>query len=241
MRVVGVIPARLASRRLPRKVLLPLAGKPILQHVYERSLRARLDALVVATDSREVESAARAFGAEVVRTSPTHKSGTDRVAEVAKAVPADVYLNIQGDEPFMTAVVLNRLVSLMGKPQVEVGTVVTRLPDQEAEDPQRVKVIVTREGRCLYFSRAAIPYVRHHQPFGGYRLHVGLYAYRRDALLSFARLEPGLFEEVEGLEQLRFLENGVPIYAALVRYQGFGIDTKKDLEQAERLLRRRPA
>lgn len=236
-----MIPARLASSRLPRKVLLPLAGKPILQHVYERSRKARLDALLVATDSQEVESAARAFGAEVVRTSPTHKSGTDRVAEVAKARPADVYLNIQGDEPFMTAAVLNKLADLMADPEVLVGTVVTRLPDYEADDPQRVKAIVTKHGRCLYFSRAAIPYVRHHRPFGGFRLHVGIYAYRREALLSFAKMKPGLLEAVEGLEQLRFLENGVPIHAALVRYQGFGIDTKQDLERAERLLRRRSA
>jgi 3-deoxy-manno-octulosonate cytidylyltransferase (CMP-KDO synthetase) len=250
MSVVAIIPARFGSTRLPGKPLADIGGKPMIQHVYESASRARaLDRVLVATDDRRIEAAVRGFGGEVMMTSADHASGTDRLAEVAKKVNADCLVNIQGDLPFIQSETIARAIKPLGRDlKISMATVSTPINDEkEWRNPNVVKVLTDRAGFALYFSRAPIPYNRRRavDPKGakisaqakprlwGYR-HLGLYVYRRDFLLKFARLRPTVLERIEGLEQLRALENGYRIYVAEVEEGSVEVDTPEDLKKAER-------
>jgi 3-deoxy-manno-octulosonate cytidylyltransferase (CMP-KDO synthetase) len=253
MKIIGMIPARYASTRLPGKVLAPIAGKPMVQHVYERAKQAGvLSAVLVATDDERVYRAVRDFGGWAEMTSPYHASGTDRLAEVAARVDCDLVVNIQGDEPLLEAPVIEAAVApFLCDPQLRMGTVATPIRTRaEHEDAAVVKVVVDREGYALYFSRAPIPFFRLDSPspwpqeerrqHPASKLwplkHIGLYVYRREALLWFAGLEPTPLELTEKLEQLRALENGCRIRVVTVDYSPLSVDTAEDLERVRRIL-----
>ncbi len=235
--VLGVIPARLHSTRLPRKVLRDIAGQPMLCHVYARARRSPLlTDLLVATDSDEVLAACRAHGIPAVLTSPDHPSGTDRVWEVAQGRRADVYVNIQGDEPLVTR---GHIAALVSPFRAEAGTQVTtlkiRLLPEEADNPNVNKVVCAPDGRALYFSKYPVPYDRDGGGVVRFK-HVGLYAYRRGVLDAFHSLRPSFLERTEGLEQLRFLENGFPVTVVETHDPTIGVDTEEDLRAAEAAL-----
>lgn len=244
MSVVAVIPARYGSTRLPGKPLAAIGGKPMIQHVYESVSRARnLDRVLVATDDRRIEAAVKTFGGEVMMTSKHHRSGTDRLAEVARKIKADWLVNVQGDLPFVHAQTIARAVRPMRRDRtIPMGTVCTPIYDaEEWRNPNVVKVVSDRAGFALYFSRAPIPYLRANENGAagkrllGYR-HVGLYVFRRDFLLRFARLQPSALEKSESLEQLRALQNGYRIYVAEVDEPSIEVDTAADLHAAESYL-----
>lgn len=237
-RIVAVIPARLASTRLPNKVLREIAGEPMLAWVY-RAARAckQLDQVLIATDSEEVLAFARSRDFAAVLTSPNCASGSDRVHEVAQSIPADIYVNIQGDEPMLRPEHLDALLSPMTRPEVEVATLSTRCALEQITNPNAVKVVTTANGRALYFSRATIPYDRDLTGDAPYHKHLGIYAYRRSALQRFPSLPPSRLEQVERLEQLRFLENGIDVYVTETPYDTIGVDTEEDLQAVEAVLR----
>ncbi len=250
--VVGMIPARYASSRLAGKVLLDLAGKPMVQHVYERARAAELlSDVLVATDDERVREAVTRFGGRVEMTSPDHRTGTDRLAEVARRVECDVIVNIQGDEPMIDPAAIDAAVEpFLSNPELRIGTIATPIKRvEEHNDPSAVKVVLDAEGWALYFSRAPIPYFRlddvaqeppeprRHPKSGLMPLkHIGLYVYRREALLWFAGLVPTPLEQTEGLEQLRALENGCRIRVVKVDYSPIGVDTPEDLVRVRRLI-----
>ena len=237
-RVVAVIPARLASTRLPGKVLRPIAGVPMLGWVY-RAARAcpQLDQVLIATDSQEVVAYAESQGWPSVMTSPDLASGTDRVQAVAAMVDAGIYVNIQGDEPLVCPEHIDALLRPFALRGAEVTTLSTPCSPQEIDNPNAVKVVTAIDGRALYFSRATIPYNR------GIALaprkHLGLYAYRKAALRRFAALPPSPLESAERLEQLRLLENGISIYVEHTTLDTIGVDTEEDLVAAEKILLQR--
>ena len=238
LEAVGVIPSRYRSTRFPGKALALLAGKPLIQHVYERSVTARsLDRVLVATDDDRILEAVRGFGGEAVLTSPDHPSGTDRLAEVARHLEADIYVNIQGDEPLVDPRDIDALVkSLRGDPAVEMATLRSPIRNREdLENPNVVKVVCGRSGDALYFSRSPIPYRPDGGAAGAYR-HLGLYAYRRAFLLEITASPPGILEQLERLEQLRVLEAGRSIRVLDAVGLSVGVDTPADLELARRLL-----
>jgi 3-deoxy-manno-octulosonate cytidylyltransferase (CMP-KDO synthetase) len=252
MSVVAIIPARYGSTRLPGKPLAEIGGKPMIQHVYESAMKAReLDRVLVATDDRRIEQVVKNFGGEVVMTSKHHASGTDRLAEVARKIHADWLVNVQGDLPFIHSDTIMRAIRPLRRDRtIPMGTVATPIYEEEEwRNPNIVKVLIDRAGFALYFSRSPIPYVRngfigpnrkkrlrakHH--VWGFR-HLGLYIYRRDFLMKFARLRPTVLEQIESLEQLRALENGYRIYVAKVHDTGVEVDTPADLKKAERYLK----
>ena len=240
LRIAGVIPARLGSTRLPRKVLRELAGRPMVEWVWRAAAGSGLmDPVVVATDSDEVADVCRARGIPVTLTSSTCTSGSDRVREVARQIDADIYVNIQGDEPTLTPAFFLPLLELFERPEVQVATLAVRCPAVDIGNPNAVKVVTALDGKALYFSRATIPHDRDQQGFAGYRKHLGIYAYRKAALERFAELPPGWLESVEKLEQLRLLEAGIDIYVANAPADTIGVDTEEDLERAETALRSR--
>jgi 3-deoxy-manno-octulosonate cytidylyltransferase (CMP-KDO synthetase) len=238
MRVVAVIPARLASTRLPRKMLREIAGVPLLALVYEGVRRCSvLDEVVVATDSDEILRFCEKNSFHVRMTSPAHRSGTERVHEVSTVMPADVYLNVQGDEPLTRPEHVEALIALMRDPKVEVGTLKTPATAVDVNNPSAVKVVTDNAGRALYFSRATIPHDRdgvHPQ----YYKHLGFYGYRKAALDSFVRWPESSLERSERLEQLRFVENEVPIYVAETPFDTVGVDTEEDLRRVEEILQK---
>lgn len=253
MTVVGMIPARYEASRLPGKVLADIAGKPMLQHVYERASRATtLSRLLVATDDERIAQVASKFGAEVVLTAPTHRSGTDRLAEVAERVHCDIVVNIQGDEPLIDPQIIDQAVQpLLDDDSVRMATLATRATLHEWPAASVVKVVCDKNGNALYFSRRQIPYFRLDDPAQEQALagelvhpvsgcrplkHIGLYVYRRETLLWFASLPRGVLEATESLEQLRALENGCPIRVVEVDYSPIGVDTPEDLETVRRLV-----
>lgn len=242
MQILGVIPARLASTRLPRKVLRDIAGKPLVVRVYEAAKRCRtLSDVLVATDDREVVEACRAYGVPAIMTSPSHASGSDRLHEVALARPADVYVNIQGDEPLLRAEHIDMLVQpfLSGDPQVFVTTLKVAIDEREAQDPNVVKVIAGSGNRAIYFSRLPIPYDRDGRGVQRYK-HIGLYAYRRDALIAFHDLPASPLQKTESLEQLKLIENGIPIHVYESQYDTVGVDTEQDLARVRALFAAEP-
>jgi 3-deoxy-manno-octulosonate cytidylyltransferase (CMP-KDO synthetase) len=237
LRIAGVIPARLGSTRLARKVLRPIAGRPMVEWVWRAAAESRLmDPILVATDSQEVAAACRERSIPVEMTSPACASGSDRVREVASRINADIYVNIQGDEPTLTPDFFAPLLQLFDRPEVQVGTLAVRCPAAEIADPNTVKVVTASNGRALYFSRSTIPFDRDASGCGGYRKHLGIYAYRKAALEQFAALPPAWLETVERLEQLRLLENGIDIYVAPAPADTIGVDTEEDLARAEAVL-----
>ncbi|HET7343571.1 MAG TPA: 3-deoxy-manno-octulosonate cytidylyltransferase [Methylomirabilota bacterium] len=239
MNVLGVIPARLASTRLPRKVLRDIAGKPMIAWVYEHARRAPdLSDLLVATDSEEVLQACRGLGIPAMMTAADHPSGTDRVWEVAQSRPADVYVNIQGDEPLISPSHVTKLVEPFHDPGTQVSTLCIVASAEEVLSPTVNKVVFGAGGRALYFSKHGIPFDRDRRGVTRYK-HIGLYAYRKAALDRFHALPPSTLEQAEGLEQLRFLENGVPITVVQTTEATVGVDTEEDLRAAAAALARR--
>ncbi len=242
MRIAGIIPARLQSTRLSRKVLRDIAGRPMVEWVWRAAAASGLmDPVVVATDSGEVVAACRERQIPVVMTSPDCPSGSDRVREAARQIDAEIYVNIQGDEPTLTPQFFPPLLQLFERPEVEVSTLAVRCPPHEFADPNAVKVVTALDGRALYFSRATIPFDRDQTGFSGYRKHLGIYAYRKAALERFAALKPSPLEHIERLEQLRLLENGITLYVAEAPADTIGVDSEDDLQRAEALLRRSAA
>ena len=239
--VLGVIPARLASTRLPRKVLREILGTPMVCHVYHRARESDfLSDLLVATDSEEVVAVCRAHGIPAVMTSADHPSGTDRVWEVSRSRAADVYLNIQGDEPLITPGHIQALVEPFQKrPETQVVTLKIRATPEEAASPNVTKVVTDLRGTALYFSRAPIPHDRDRSGAAVHWKHMGLYAFRREALERFHGFPPSALERAERLEQLRFLEHGIPIHVAETSEPTIGVDTEADLRAVEAHLRAR--
>jgi 3-deoxy-manno-octulosonate cytidylyltransferase (CMP-KDO synthetase) len=239
MKVIGVIPARYASVRFPGKPLAPLSGRPMVLHVLAAARAAkRLDRVVVATDDARIAEVVRAGGGEAVLTSPEAASGTDRLAEAANREPADVYVNLQGDEPLMAPENVDLVVeTLLAAPGREIATLaLSGIGEAAARDPNVVKVAVAADGRALYFSRAAIPFPRSGAP--AFRKHLGLYAYRAETLRRLASLPPSPLERMESLEQLRWLEAGWSIWIGEAAADSIGVDTPEDLAEAERILQR---
>jgi 3-deoxy-manno-octulosonate cytidylyltransferase (CMP-KDO synthetase) len=196
-----------------------------------------MDPVVVATDSEEVASVCQERGIPAVMTSPDCQSGSDRVREAARQIDADIYVNIQGDEPTLTPAFFPPLLGLFERPEVQVATLAVRCPADEIADPNAVKVVTALDGRALYFSRATIPFDRDRAGFTGYRKHLGIYAYRKAALERFAALPPSPLEKIERLEQLRLLENGIALYVADAPRDTIGVDTEEDLLRAEAALK----
>lgn len=242
MRIIGVIPARYQSTRLEGKPLADILGKSMVQHVYERARRAAcLDDVVVATDDERIRSAVVNFGGKAVMTRPDHRSGTDRVAEVARQMDAAIVVNIQGDEPMLDPAMLTEVAApFRSGTDAGVVTLKKRLVHESAfEDPGVVKVVTDPAGYALYFSRSLIPYPRQRTPRFAVFEHVGLYAYTRDALMRLAALPPSELEEIESLEQLRALENGIRIVVVETasRLEMVSVDTAADLDRVRELMR----
>jgi 3-deoxy-manno-octulosonate cytidylyltransferase (CMP-KDO synthetase) len=247
--VCGIIPARMESRRLPGKPLRPILGQPMIGWVYRRAREAAaLDRLIVATDSEQILSYCLDNAFAAVMTSSGHSSGTDRLVEVmeqeaAAGRAADIYVNIQGDEPMVTAAHIDLLLAVFqaqtGSPEtVQVSTLKVAISSEAAFDPNAVKVVTDSQDRALYFSRAPIPYDRGGSGRAKYHKHLGYYAYTADALRLFRSLAPSPLEQSEGLEQLRFLENGIPIAVLETDQDTIGVDTEEDLLRVEEYLRR---
>lgn len=236
-RIVGVIPARMASTRLPRKVLRSMAGEPMLAWVYGAARAcAALDEVIVATDSAEVQALCDERGWRCLLTSPDLPSGTDRLYAVSRVVDADIYVNIQGDEPLLLPEHITAILALFTSPEVDVTTPKVRCTAEDIANPNAVKVVTAIDGRALYFSRATIPFDRDGLGNATYWKHLGLYAYRRAALERFAALAPSTLELSERLEQLRLLENGISIYVAETAHDTIGVDTEDDLRRVEAIL-----
>lgn len=241
MKVVGVIPARLQSERLPGKVLRLLCGRAMLHHVYERARGcSSLHELWVATDSEQVRDYCTQHQIPVLMTAATHQSGTERIHEVMQKVPAEVYLNLQADEPLLSAGHVQLLIEpFLQNPEMRVTTLKTPLDPAEAQNPNVVKVVTDCRGQALYFSRAPIPHRRSPaSPLPFYK-HLGLYGYCRQALQRYRELPPSPLEETERLEQMRFLENGIPIHVAETAEDTIGVDTEEDWEAVTRYFTRR--
>jgi len=235
---IAVIPARLGSTRLSRKVLRDIAGKPMVQRVYEAAKKCLLlQDVIIATDADEVMRLAEANGWKAQMTSSAHRSGTDRVNEVAQRVPADIYVNIQGDLPLLRPEQVEALLKPMQRTEVMVSTVKTPCKPEDIENPNAVKVVTGKNGRALYFSRSAIPYDRDRSGNIQYFKHLGLYAYRKAALQRFCSLPESKLEASERLEQLRLLENGIDIYVEETPFGSVEVDTEEDLRRVEELLR----
>jgi 3-deoxy-manno-octulosonate cytidylyltransferase (CMP-KDO synthetase) len=248
MNVSVVIPARLASTRLPRKVLADLGGRPVLRHVWERAARMRrATEVLVATDSEEVARAVAGWGGQFVLTSPACRSGTERIASILDGLRGDFILNVQGDEPFIEPALLEALVERFATAGGDLVTPVYPIRDYDTlANPAVVKVARTADGRALYFSRSPIPHLRGVQPEqwaeqGTYWGHLGVYGYARAALARYPALPESALEAAESLEQLRFLEAGFCIQTVETNYHAVAIDTPADLERARTLLASMPA
>jgi 3-deoxy-manno-octulosonate cytidylyltransferase (CMP-KDO synthetase) len=241
VRAVAVIPARYAASRFPGKPLARVAGVALVQRVWEGARSAKsVERVVVATDDERIAAACRAFGADVAMTRADHPTGTDRIAEVAAGLDADVVVNVQGDEPLIEGFVIDAAVELLaGDPSLPMATVVHPAEPGAQGDPNRVKVVLDRRGRALYFSRSPLPYVRDVAPPQIWQ-HVGLYAYRRSFLLELVRMAPTALERAESLEQLRALENGHPVGVAIVEgWRSVPVDVPEDVARVEAVLRER--
>ena len=252
MRAAVIIPARLDSVRFPGKVLAPLHGRPLIQHVWERACGSSIATeIIVATDNQSVLEAVHAFGGRAVMTDPGHPSGTDRIAEVARTLDCDIIVNVQGDEPLIRAEVIDLVAGLLEEDdRASLGTAATRCTDPaEIADPNVVKVVLDKEGFAMYFSRAPIPYLRDEWPSladvgagrpekggtGALLRHIGIYSYRREALLRLTELEPTRLERTEKLEQLRALEHGMRIKVGITDFEIHGVDTPEDLVRVSEL------
>lgn len=243
MKVVGIIPARYNSSRFKGKALADICGKPMIQYVYERAKKARLiDDLIVATDDRRIYNTVINFGGKAVLTK-IHSSGTDRIAEAAKKIKADIIVNIQGDEPLISSRMIDSAVSYFKKDKSAVmGTMKKEIASiEETHNPNIVKVITDKDNNAIYFSRLPIPFLRDENnkskvPEKTYYKHIGLYLYKRPFLLKFSKMKQTLLEKKEKLEQLRALENGYKIKVYETEYDTIGVDTPEDLKQVKKLI-----
>lgn len=240
LKAIGVIPARLESVRLPRKPLREICGHPMIAWVYHRARQApSLAMTLIATDSEEIVAYCQRAGIPVELTSSDHRSGTDRLVEVMRRQPADLYVNIQGDEPMVTGGHIELLLAPFRQgPATQVSTLRVAMPVADAQDPNNVKVVTDARGQALYFSRSLIPHHRDAQVQAPYYKHLGLYAYTPAALEKFHTLPPSPLEQLEKLEQLRFLENGVPIAVVETADDTLGVDTEEDLRAVEAYFRK---
>jgi 3-deoxy-manno-octulosonate cytidylyltransferase (CMP-KDO synthetase) len=242
-KVIVVIPARYASTRLPGKPLVQLAGKPMVQHVYERAKGAQtVHRVMVATDDQRIMDAVTAFGGEARMTRSDHRTGTERIAEVAVHEPGDVFVNVQGDEPLIDPVAIDTAVgALLEEPQAQITTVATPIRHAgDIMDPNVVKTVLDFDGNALYFSRAPIPWIRDTQQkvHVKYWKHLGLYVFQREALLEYPTLPQGELEKIEQLEQLRWLENGWKIRVAEVAHDAVSVDVPEDVARVEKLMQK---
>jgi 3-deoxy-manno-octulosonate cytidylyltransferase (CMP-KDO synthetase) len=240
--IIAVIPARYASERLPGKPLAAIAGRPMIQHVVERVRQAQaLTRVIVATDDERIKAVVESFGGDALLTRSDHRTGTDRVAEVAAHVPAEIYVNVQGDEPLIDPATIDAVVSeMLEDDSIQIATPCSAITRQnDIMDPHITKVVRDFDGNGLYFSHAPIPWVREGHAGGvvTHWKHIGLYAFRRDALLEFPTLPPGELERAEHLEQLRWLENGFRIRVVETRYDAVSVDVPEDIHRVEQLLR----
>jgi len=242
-RIVGVIPARYGSTRFEGKVLADIAGKPMIQRVYERANQSKtLDELFVAVDDPQVQSRVEQFGGKAVLTAAHHKSGTDRIAEAVEKMPADIVVNIQGDQPLIEPGMIDEAVQpMIDNPEIQMSTLKREIEKDEFDDPGVVKVVVDDKDFALYFSRSLIPYPRHDESAKGGRVfeHVGLYVYRKDFLLKISKMPQGYLEKIESLEQLRVLEKGYKILVVetkMDRAAGISVDTPEDLKKVEKII-----
>ncbi len=240
MKILCVIPARYASTRLPGKPLADIVGKPMIQHVYERSAQATIpQQVVVATDDEKVFQAVQQFGGKVVMTSSEHQTGTDRLAEVAsKYAEVDVIINVQGDEPLIDPKVIDELArEFLNDTALQMASVMSIMDTEDYQNPNAVKVVTDLNNNALYFSRSLLPYPRVAGKANVYK-HIGIYAYKKDFLLKFAKLEPTPLEQSESLEQLRALENGYKIKMIKTKSKFIGVDSIEDLQTVNELLRK---
>lgn len=244
MKTVGIIPARFASTRFPGKPLAEIGGKTVVQRVYEQASRARrLDEVIVATDDERIFQHVESFGGQVMMTRPEHQSGTDRCAEVAWRIDeADAIINIQGDEPFIAPEQIDLVAEPLARRQeVQISTLARRISmEEELHNPNIVKVVFNRQQMALYFSRSTIPYLRgvpveQWLSAGVFYKHIGLYGFRREVLMDVTRMEQSRYEQLESLEQLRWLEAGINIFVNITETETIGIDTPEDLERARGL------
>lgn len=239
-KAICVIPARYAYTRFPGKPLADIAGKPMIERVYERAAKAKLiDEVVVATDDERIFSVVEGFGGKVVMTCANHPSGTDRLAEVAQMYEdADIILNVQGDEPLIEPKLIDMLTEeLLKDDNLSMATAKVLLKEKEFSDPAAVKVVTDKNCYALYFSRSLLPYPRNQLENLTLYKHIGIYAYKRDFLLKFAKMEQSYLEQIEGLEQLRALENGYKIKVIETDFLCIGVDTPADLEEVNHLLK----
>lgn len=237
----GIIPARYASSRFEGKPLAKILGKPMIWHVYTRASQCPLlKKVVLATDDKQIFNVAENLDIPVLMTSSSHTCGTERVLEAAQIlkIPADgVVVNIQGDEPALAPEMLTELVNPFRDPEIQVTTLAHKIAGETARDPDQVKVVLARDSRALYFSRAAIPYPRDEKDEGYYG-HIGLYAFRMEIMEQFVKLDKGVLEKKEKLEQLRLLENGFAIQVVITEHKGFGVDRPGDIAIVEQILRK---
>jgi 3-deoxy-manno-octulosonate cytidylyltransferase (CMP-KDO synthetase) len=239
MKAIAVIPARLASTRLPRKMLREIAGRPLVGIVYEAVRSSPLLAeAIVATDSDEIMETCRKNGWDCRMTSSTHRSGTERVHEISNSVSADIYINVQGDEPLVRPEQIATLLHVMQNTEAQIGTLMTPAAKPDIDNPNAVKVVTDLSGRALYFSRATIPFDRD-SGNPRYFKHLGIYAYRKAGLDRFVQLPESPLEKSERLEQLRFLQNGIPIYVGETPHDSIGVDTEEDLQRVVQILETR--
>ena len=240
--VTVVIPARYASSRFPGKAVVLLAGKPLIRHVYERAQGcASVERVVVATDDQRIAETVKGFGGEVIVTADPYRTGTDRVAGVARHLPGEIFVNLQGDEIVLNPDLIADLIGPFLAGRAGMGTLKRAITAEEAvRNPGVVKFVTDRSGQALYFSRAAVPHIRDRRPGGSlpglYFVHLGLYIYTRDTLSRFAALPTGVLEDAEKLEQLRALEHGISIQVWETRHRSLRIDMPDDLKEAERVL-----
>ncbi|MBM3253632.1 MAG: 3-deoxy-manno-octulosonate cytidylyltransferase [Candidatus Omnitrophica bacterium] len=252
MEAIGIIPARFASTRFEGKLIKPLLGKPVIQHVWENAMKSTtLDDLIIACDDERIFNIAKDFGAKVTLTAKEHLSGTDRITEIANPIEVKVVVNIQADEPFIQPSMIDEVTSaLLQEPKLNMTTLRKRITTpEEASDPNVVKVIVDKNEFAIYFSRSMIPCPKEYSMKGqtiskeflkhnAYFKHIGLYAYTKDFIFTFKNLPQGNLEKLEGLEQLRAIENGYRVKVFETRYETIGIDTPEDLKRAEEFLLR---
>ena len=233
-RTAVVIPARYASTRFPGKVLAMLAGKPMIQHVFERASASKADICLIAADDQRVIDACKAFGATAVMTDPELPSGTDRIAAALKGIDADVVINVQGDEPLLPTEAINSLIDrMLEADSPEMATIGVQGTREELDNPNKVKLVKSNSGKALYFSRSMIPFLRTGGEDMPVYLHWGIYAYRRDVLEKFVAMDAGKLENCEKLEQLRALENDIAIQVLITNLESVGVDTPEDLVRAE--------
>lgn len=231
MKIIGIIPSRYASTRFPGKPLVDIDGKTMIRRVYEQASKATaLSDVIVATDDERIFKEVKSFGGKVVMTSSNHKNGTERCAEIAASFNADVIINIQGDEPFIEPVQINLLADCFKDENTQIATLIKEHPlNNELRNPARIKVVVNKNMEALYFSRSVIPYTKPEILNTKYYKHIGIYAYRKNALLEIVNLPESSLEKAESLEQLRWLENGYKIKCAITTHESISIDTPEDL------------